>query len=93
MGKLEKSDVGRQSFEYKQAKHSHRKRLMMSGEHGAGQVAERSPTIPTKVMLAIRLNGVVAIFDDMSGVTIRTLDAFRPTELPYHLITLRVINP
>jgi hypothetical protein len=31
-----------------QAKHPHRKRLMMSGKHSVGQVAEGSVTHPTK---------------------------------------------
>jgi hypothetical protein len=65
---------------------------MMSGEHGVGQVVERSAALSTEIMLAIRLDGIMSVFDNVSIVAMGTFDAFRPTKLSHHLVTSGVID-
>jgi hypothetical protein len=65
---------------------------MVSGEHGFGQVIKGSAAFPTKVMLAIGLDGIASIFDNVSRVAMGALDAFGPPELPYHLVASGVVD-
>jgi len=75
-----------------QAQHPYGQRLMVSGEHGFGQVIEGSIAHSTEITLSVRLSFIWSIFDDFGGVAMGTLDTFRPTKAANHLVTLGVVN-
>jgi hypothetical protein len=64
---------------------------MMPGKHRTGQVVERPVAHSAKVALMIRLRFVVSIFRDLCRMTVRAFDLLRPTKLPNHRVTFRVM--
>jgi len=60
---------------------------MMSGKHGFGQVVECSTALMAEIMLAICLDGIVSVFDNVRVVAMGTFDTFRATEVANHLVT------
>ena len=75
-----------------QAQHPYGQRLMVSGEHGFGQVVKGPMTQSAKVTLPVRLGFIVSVFNDFGRVAMRAFDAFRPSQLSNHLVTLGVVN-
>jgi hypothetical protein len=75
-----------------QAKHPHRKRLMMPGKHRVGQVVEGAVAHPTKVALTVRMSFVVTVFDDLRRMTMRAFATCQPAKLPTHLVTFGVVD-
>ena len=65
---------------------------MVSGEHGAGQVVKGSVAHSTDVSLSIRLCFVASVFGNFGGMATGTFDAFGPTKLPNHFVTLGVVD-
>jgi hypothetical protein len=65
---------------------------MMPGEHGFRQVVKGPITHTADVSLPIRLDFIMAVFGDFGGVAMGTLNAFRPTKVANHLVTLAVVD-
>jgi len=84
--------VGKVQTHKIQTQHPHGQRLVMPGKHGFGQVVKRPATFPAKVMLAIGLDDIASVFDNVSGMAMGTFDAFGPAELSYHLVALGVVD-
>ncbi len=59
-----------------QTKHPNAKRLVVSREHGSGEVVEGAIVHWAEVSLPIRLCFIVSIFGDLCGVTVWALDTF-----------------
>lgn len=74
------------------AKHPITQRSVMPSENGICQVVKRFATFAAQVMLTICLHGIMAVFDDVGCVTMRTFNAFGPTKLSNLLITFRVVD-
>jgi hypothetical protein len=66
-------------------------RLMMPSEDCAGQIIEAFLTIFTLITLSDRLFVIETSSDDSSGITKRTLSAFRPAQFAYRVVTLGII--
>ena len=75
-----------------QAQHPHGQRLTVSVEHGFGQVVKGPMTQSAKVTLPVRLGFIVSVFNDFGRVAMRAFDAFRPSQLSNHLVTLGVVD-
>jgi hypothetical protein len=65
--------------------------LMVAGKNGAGQVIEAFQAIFAFIALLGRLFIVETSFNDVLGITKRTLSSFGPPQLAYGFITLNII--
>lgn len=84
--------IGKVQTHQVQAEHPNGKRPMMPGEDRFCQVVERFVARAAKVMLAIGLNVVVSVFDDVVRLAMRTFDAFGPAKTSHHLVALGVVD-
>ncbi len=64
----------------------------MPGEDGPGQVVEASRTGPAVITLAMGLSLVLAVLDDLLGVTMRAGDPVGPTKVTDDLEALGLVD-
>src|SRR3954464_2640858 len=74
------------------AQDSHPQRLVMAGQHGAGQVVEAGTAPRAAVALAVPLRIIPAVTGDLGVTAARAADAVGPAVPPDQLVALRVID-
>jgi len=84
--------VGKVQAHEVEAQHPHTQRLVVPGQHRAGQVIETACTGLAAIPLPARLRVVVAVADHCIVVAGRAPDAFRPTALAHEGKALRLVH-
>ena len=75
-----------------EAQHPHLEWLMMTGEHGPGEVVEAAPAGLAQVAPSLALRVIVPLVRDLGRVAVGASHPVRPTEVANRLVALGVVD-